>query len=174
MREKIDPFLWFEKDAEAAVDLYVSVFDDAAIARKTYYQEGWPGPVGEVMTVDFTIAGQRFVALNGGKQPGFNFTSAVSFVVNCDTQEEIDRLWDRLSEGGAQQQCGWVVDRFGVTWQVVPRVLDEMLSDGDPARANRVMQAMHTAAIASFGEAFQGEIVPPGSANHGNQNVRPG
>jgi predicted 3-demethylubiquinone-9 3-methyltransferase (glyoxalase superfamily) len=142
MNQQIDPFLWFEKDAEAAVDFYMSVFDDAAIARKTYYLEGWPGPVGEVMTVDFTIAGQRFVALNGGKQPGFTFTSAVSFVVNCDTQEEIDRLWDQLSEGGVQQQCGWVVDRFGVTWQVVPRVLDQMLSDSDPERANRVMQAM--------------------------------
>ena len=142
MNQKIDPFLWFEKDAEAAVDFYVSVFDDAAIARKTYYREGWPGPAGGVMTVDFTIAGQRFVALNGGKQPGFNFTSAVSFVVNCDTQDEIDRLWDQLSEGGAQQQCGWVVDRFGVTWQVVPRVLDQMLSAGDPERANRVIQAM--------------------------------
>ena len=142
MNQKIDPFLWFEKDAEAAVDFYLSVFDDAAIARKTYYMEGWPGPLGEVMTVDFTIAGQRFVALNGGKQPGFTFTSAVSFVVNCDTQDEIDRLWDRLSDGGQQQQCGWVVDRFGVTWQVVPRALDQMLSDSDPERANRVMQAM--------------------------------
>ena len=86
MNQKIDPFLWFEKDAEAAVDFYVSVFDDAAIARKTYYLEGWPGPVGQVMTVDFTIAGQRFIALNGGAEPGFTFTSAVSFVVNCDTQ----------------------------------------------------------------------------------------
>ena len=142
MNQKIDPFLWFEKDAEAAVDFYISVFDDAAIARKTYYMEGWPGPAGGVMTVDFTIAGQRFIALNGGKQPGFNFTSAVSFVMNCDTQDEIDRLWDRLSEGGAQQQCGWVVDRFGVTWQVVPRALDQMLNDSDPERANRVMQAM--------------------------------
>ena len=104
--------------------------------------EGWPGPVDVGKTGDVTSAGQRFVALNGGKQPGFNLTSAVSFVVNCDTQDEIDRLWDRLSEGGAQQQCGWVVDRFGVTWQVVPRALDEMLSDSDPERANRVMQAM--------------------------------
>ena len=142
MNQKIDPFLWFEKDAEAAVDFYMSVFDDAAITRKTHYQEGWPGPVGQVMTIEFTIAGQRFVALNGGAEPGFTFTSAISFVVNCDTQDEIDRLWDRLSEGGAQQQCGWVVDRFGVTWQVVPRVLDQMIGDGDPERANRVMQAM--------------------------------
>jgi len=105
MNQKIDPFLWFEKDAEAAVDFYMSVFDDAAITRKTHYQEGWPGPVGQVMTIEFTIAGQRFVALNGGAEPGFTFTSGISFVVNCDTQEE-------------------------------------MLSDGDPERADRVMQAM--------------------------------
>jgi predicted 3-demethylubiquinone-9 3-methyltransferase (glyoxalase superfamily) len=142
VKTKIDPFLWFEKDVEEAVNYYVSVFDDAKIERTTHYMEGGPGPVGEVMTIEFTIAGQRFVALNGGPQPGFTFTSAISFLVNCETQEEIDRLWDELSEGGRQDACGWLVDRFGVTWQIVPRVLDEMLSNPDAERANRVMQVM--------------------------------
>ena len=142
MNQKIDPFLWFEKDAEAAVDFYMSVFDGATIASKTYYQEGWPGPVGEVMTIDFTIGGQRFVALNGGAEPGFTFTSAISFVVNCDTQEEVDHFWGKLSAGGQEVQCGWLKDRFGVSWQVVPTVLSEMLQDKDPEKSKRVMAAM--------------------------------
>ena len=139
---KFTPFLWFEKDAEEAANFYVSVFDDAEITSTTRYQEGWPGPTGEVMVLKLRIAGQDFDILNGGAEPGFQFSPAISIVVNCETQEEIDRLWDRLSEGGKPNQCGWVTDRFGVTWQIVPRVLDEMLMDADPERADRVMQAM--------------------------------
>jgi predicted 3-demethylubiquinone-9 3-methyltransferase (glyoxalase superfamily) len=139
---KFTPFLWFEKDAEEAANFYVSVFDDAEITSTTRYQEDWPGPTGEVMVLKIRIAGQDFDILNGGAEPGFQFSPAISFVVNCETQEEIDRLWDRLSEGGKPNQCGWVTDRFGVTWQIVPRVLDEMLMDADPERADRVMQAM--------------------------------
>ena len=139
---KINPFLWFEKDTEEAVEFYVSVFDDAKITETTRYLEGGPGPAGEVMTMAFTIADQEFVALNGGPQLGYKFSPAISFVVNCESQEEVDRLWDQLSEGGEQQQCGWLTDRYGVTWQIVPTVLSEMLSDSDPERAQRVMQAM--------------------------------
>jgi predicted 3-demethylubiquinone-9 3-methyltransferase (glyoxalase superfamily) len=137
----ITPFLWFERDAEEAVGYYESVFD-ASVTNTTRYQEGWPGPADEIMTATLVIAGQEFVVLNGGPQPGFQFSPAISFAVTCDTQEEIDRLWDRLSDGGEPNQCGWITDRYGVTWQIVPRVLDEMLMDRDPARANRVMQAM--------------------------------
>jgi predicted 3-demethylubiquinone-9 3-methyltransferase (glyoxalase superfamily) len=138
----INPFLWFEKDAEEAVNFYVSVFDDAKITETTRYLEDGPGPVGEVMTIAFTIADQEFIALNGGPQQGFTFSPAISFIVNCESQEEVDRLWDQLSEGGEQQQCGWLTDRFGVTWQIVPTVLAKMLSDSDTERAQRVMQAM--------------------------------
>jgi predicted 3-demethylubiquinone-9 3-methyltransferase (glyoxalase superfamily) len=137
----ITPFLWFERDAEEAVAYYESVFD-ASVTNTTRYHEGWPGPAGELMTATLVIGGQEFVVLNGGPQPGFQFSPATSFAVNCDTQEEIDRLWERLSDGGEPNQCGWITDRYGVTWQVVPRVLDEMLMDRDPARANRVMHAM--------------------------------
>jgi predicted 3-demethylubiquinone-9 3-methyltransferase (glyoxalase superfamily) len=137
----ITPFLWFEKDAEDAIAYYESVFD-AKVTNTTRYQEGWPGPAGEVMTATLAIAGQEIVVLNGGPQPGFQFSPAISFAVTCDTQEEIDRLWERLSDGGQPNQCGWITDRYGVTWQIVPRVLDEMLMDRDAARANRVMQAM--------------------------------
>jgi predicted 3-demethylubiquinone-9 3-methyltransferase (glyoxalase superfamily) len=140
--QRITPFLWFEKDAEEAAAYYVSVFDDAEVTNTTRYQETWPGPTGEVMTMTLTIAGHEFVALNGGPQPKFQFSPAISFVVNCETQEEIDRLWEQLSERGRPDQCGWVTDRYGVTWQIVPRVLDQMLMDSDPRRADRVMQAM--------------------------------
>jgi len=138
----ITPFLWFEHDAEEAVHFYVSVFDDAKVTRTTRYKEGWPGPAGEVMTMVLDIAGRELVVLNGGAQPGFQFSPAISFVVNCETQEEIDRLWDRLSEGGQPSQCGWVTDRYGVTWQIVPSRLDEMLADADAERTDRVMNKM--------------------------------
>lgn len=140
--QKITPFLWFEGGAEQAVEFYRSVFDDATVTSTTRYQEGWPGPTGEVMTMTLSIAGQDLVVLNGGPQPGFQFSPAISFVVHCDTQEEIDRFWERLSDGGHPDQCGWVTDRFGLTWQIVPRVLEQMLMDGDAARVDRVMQVM--------------------------------
>jgi predicted 3-demethylubiquinone-9 3-methyltransferase (glyoxalase superfamily) len=140
--QKYTPFLWFEKDVEEAAAFYVSTFDDAEVIDTVRYQETWPGPTGEVMMMKLKIAGQEFDILNGGVQPGFQFSPAISFVVNCETQEEIDRLWERLSESGRPDQCGWVTDRYGVTWQIVPRMLDEMLKDSDPERADRVMQVM--------------------------------
>jgi predicted 3-demethylubiquinone-9 3-methyltransferase (glyoxalase superfamily) len=140
---KIDPFLWFEKDCEEAVNFYVSTFEDAEILSTTHAGEGVPGITpGDVMTIEFSLLGQRFIALNGGPQEGFSFSGAISFVVNCDTQEEVDHYWDTLSEGGHPDACGWLTDRFGVTWQVVPRVLGEMLADEDAERAKRVMQVM--------------------------------
>src|SRR5262245_39730789 len=140
---KIDPFLWFQKDCEDAVKFYVSTFEDAEILKTTYAMEGVPGvAAGDVLTIEFSLFGQRFVALNGGPNEGFDFTGGISFVVNCDSQEEVDHYWDTLSEGGHQDACGWLSDRFGIWWQIVPRVLDVMLSDADAERANRVMQVM--------------------------------
>ena len=138
----ITPFLWFERDVEEAMEFYRSLFDDAEVTDVRRYQEGWPGPAGEIMTLRLRIAGQELIVLNGGPQPGFRFSPAISFVVHCDTQTEIDRLWDRLSDRGRPDQCGWVTDRFGITWQIVPRALDQMLMDDDPARVDRVVQTM--------------------------------
>jgi len=136
LRQKITPMLWFDGDAEEAARLYVSIFDDAEIGHVSRI------PDGTTLVVEFTLAGQRFTALNGG--PQYSFTPAVSFVVDCDTQEEVDRYWDLLSEGGPPeaQQCGWLQDRFGVSWQVVPQQLGEYMSDPDPEKAGRTMQAM--------------------------------
>jgi predicted 3-demethylubiquinone-9 3-methyltransferase (glyoxalase superfamily) len=138
--QKISPFLWFENQAEEAANLYVSLFDDAEITDVSRYPEGTPGPAGQVMTVSFRLAGQEFTALNGG--PQFPFTEAVSFVVHCKDQDEVDRLWARFTEGGEPGQCGWLKDRFGLSWQIVPDRLTELLGDPDPGRANRAMQAM--------------------------------
>jgi predicted 3-demethylubiquinone-9 3-methyltransferase (glyoxalase superfamily) len=132
--------LWFDDNAEEAVGFYVSLFEGARVTGTTRYPEGAPGPAGSVLTITFELAGQRFVALNGG--PRFTFSPAMSIVARCVDQAEIDRLWDRLSEGGEQQRCGWLVDRFGVSWQIEPSDIDELLSDDDPARAQRVMKAI--------------------------------
>lgn len=132
--QSITPFLWFDGKAEEAARFYLSVFPDAEIL------DTMPGPNGTVLGVTFRLLGQRFTALNGG--PQFSFTPAVSFFVSCDTQEEIDRLWDNLVAGGAPQRCGWLTDRFGLSWQIVPAVLGDMLRDADRARAGRVFQAM--------------------------------
>jgi predicted 3-demethylubiquinone-9 3-methyltransferase (glyoxalase superfamily) len=136
--------LWFDSQAEEAVNFYVSVFEDSKIRGVTRYDDAGAKaagrPRGSVMTVAFELSGQEFVALNGG--PVFTFTEAISFVVNCQTQEEVDRFWDRLSAGGQQVQCGWLKDRFGVSWQIVPTALPEMLQDKDPERSKRVMAAM--------------------------------
>lgn len=140
MQQKITPFLWFDTQAEEAVALYTRLFKDARAGRVTRYPEGGPGPAGGVMTATFSIEGQAFIALNGG--PMYRFSPAISFVVHCDSQAEIDRLWAGLSEGGSTQPCGWLTDRFGVSWQIVPRELDRLMTDPDPARAQRVMQAM--------------------------------
>ena len=138
--QKITPFLWFDGNAEAAANFYVSVFSDSRIVSIARYGDAGPGPKGQVMTATFELAGQRFVALNGG--PQFKFTEAISFFVNCETQAEIDELWAKLLEGGQPQRCGWLKDRFGLSWQIVPSVLAEMLQDEDAERSKRVVQAM--------------------------------
>ena len=139
--QKIAPFLWFDDQAEEAVNLYTSLFDNSRILRVTRYGDGGPGPKGSVMTVDFVLAGQQFVALNGG--PHFKFTEAISFVVNCETQEEVEHFWDQLTaDGGQESQCGWLKDMYGLSWQIVPTILMKLLQDPDKEKANRVMQAM--------------------------------
>lgn len=138
--QKITPFLWFDDKAEDAMNFYVSIFENSKIGRIVRYGEAGPGPKGTVMTASFDLEGQEFVALNGG--PHYTFSPAISFVVNCETQEEVDYFWDKLSEGGQPQQCGWVTDRYGVSWQIVPTVLVELLSDADTAKSQRVMKAM--------------------------------
>jgi predicted 3-demethylubiquinone-9 3-methyltransferase (glyoxalase superfamily) len=140
--QKITPFLWLDHQAEAAATLYTSVFPDSKILKVVRYSEAGPGPAGSAMTVEFQLQGQTFVALNGG--PHFKFTEAISFVVNCETQEEVDHYWEKLSSGGSESQCGWLKDRFGLSWQIVPTVLPEMLRDPDPSKAGRVVQAMMT------------------------------
>jgi predicted 3-demethylubiquinone-9 3-methyltransferase (glyoxalase superfamily) len=142
--QKITPFLWFDNQAEEAVNFYTSIFENSKIGSAARYdEEGSKAagrPKGSVMTVAFQLAGQDFVALNGG--PVFKFTEAVSFVVNCETQKEVDHFWEKLSAGGEEVQCGWLKDKFGLSWQVVPTVLSEMLQDKDPQKAKRVMAAM--------------------------------
>lgn len=144
--QKITPFLWFDNQAEEAANFYVSVFGTSRVIHIDRYgkagSEASGRPEGSVMTVTFELEGQQFVALNGG--PEFTFSPAISFVVNCTTQEEMDALWEKLSAGGDEkaQQCGWLQDRYGVSWQIVPTVLDEMLRDKDPEKAERVMRAM--------------------------------
>ena len=137
---KITPFLWFDDKAEEAMNLYVSVFKNSKILSVTRYGEAGPGPKGTVMTAKFQLDGQEFVALNGG--PHFKFTEAISFVIDCETQEEVDEYWERLSEGGAESQCGWLKDKYGLSWQVVPRILVQLLQDKDAAKSQRVMKAM--------------------------------
>ncbi|HMK53926.1 MAG TPA: VOC family protein [Methanobacteriaceae archaeon] len=138
--QKITPFLWFDHQAEEAANFYISVFKNSQVLGITRYGADSPGPEGKVMTVKFEIEGQEFVALNGG--PQYTFTPAVSFVVNCQTQEEIDEYWEKLSEGGEEQGPGWIKDKYGVSWQVVPIVLSEMISEGDPLKSQKVMGAM--------------------------------
>jgi predicted 3-demethylubiquinone-9 3-methyltransferase (glyoxalase superfamily) len=140
MAQKITPFLWFDGKAEEAANFYVSIFRGSKILKIARYGEAGPGSKGSVMTVVFSLDGQEFIGLNGG--PHFRFTEAVSFSIDCKTQEEVDYYWDRLSAGGEQSQCGWLKDKFGLSWQVNPGVLGEMLSDPDPARSKRVMEAM--------------------------------
>lgn len=141
MTQKITPFLWFDTQAEPAASFYTSLFPDGRIVRITRYGEAGPGAAGQVMTVEFELAGQRFIALNGG--PLFEFNEAVSFSIECESQEEVDRLWEQLTaEGGTPGQCGWLKDRFGLSWQVNPRVLGEMLAAPDRAAARRAMEAM--------------------------------
>jgi predicted 3-demethylubiquinone-9 3-methyltransferase (glyoxalase superfamily) len=137
---KITPFLWFDGNAEEAVHFYASIFKDSKIGTVMRYGDAGPGPKGSVMTVAFELNGQEFIGLNGG--PTYKFTPAVSFMVHCETQEEVDEYWDKLSEGGAPNVCGWLQDKYGLSWQIVPTALLRMLQDKDPAKSNRVMQAM--------------------------------
>jgi predicted 3-demethylubiquinone-9 3-methyltransferase (glyoxalase superfamily) len=138
--QKITPCLWFDNQAEEAMKYYVSVFKNSEAGTVTRYGDAGPGPKGSVMTASFELEGQQFTALNGG--PHFNFTEAISFVVNCETQEEVDELWDKLSAGGVTHQCGWLKDKFGLSWQIIPSVLLELMNDPDPERTRRVTEAM--------------------------------
>jgi len=138
--QKITPFLWFDKQAEEAVNFYVSLFKNSKINSVKRYGDAGPGPKGSVMIVTFQLEGQDFIALNGG--PTFKFTPALSLYVDCVTQEEVDQLWEKLSEGGRKDRCGWLQDKYGLSWQIVPRALQQLMSDPDPKKSASVMQAM--------------------------------
>ncbi|MFZ0770165.1 MAG: VOC family protein [Candidatus Sulfotelmatobacter sp.] len=138
--QKITPFLWFDNQAEEAMNFYVSIFKNSKVGRVTRYGDAGPGPKGAVMSATFQLEGQEFFALNGG--PLFRFTEAISFFVDCKTQQEVDELWEKLSEGGEKSRCGWLKDKYGLSWQIIPSALGEMLNDRDPKKSARVMQAM--------------------------------
>src|SRR6266581_2052954 len=138
--QKITPFLWFDGKAEEAAQFYVSIFKNSKIVGVSRYGEEGPGPKGRVMVVTFRLDGQEFCALNGG--PQFSFSPAISLVVNCETQREIDELWEKLSDGGEKQRCGWLKDKYGLSWQIIPTALGEMLNDKDAGKSARVMKAM--------------------------------
>jgi predicted 3-demethylubiquinone-9 3-methyltransferase (glyoxalase superfamily) len=138
--QKITPFLWFDNNAEEAMNFYLSIFKNSEVISVARHGDAGPGPKGTVMTAKFQLNGQEFVALNGG--PHFKFTEAISFVVNCETQQEVDEFWEKLSEGGEESRCGWLKDKYGLSWQIVPTVLGELLQDKDPVKAKSVMGAM--------------------------------
>ncbi len=140
MQQRIVPNLWFDTEAEEAAEFYCSVFDDSRIVSVAHYPESGPREAGMVMVVEFELDGQRFVAINGG--PEFEFDEAVSFQITCETQEEIDYYWDRLTDGGEEGPCGWLKDRYGLSWQIVPTRLTELVSDPDPEKSERAMRAM--------------------------------
>lgn len=138
--QKITPFLWFDDTAEEAMNFYIGIFPDARIGKVTRYGAAGPGKAGAVMTATFSLAGQEFIALNGG--PHFHFNEAISFSVDCKSQAEVDAYWSKLTAGGQESQCGWLKDKFGLSWQIVPSRLIELLQDPDPKRSQRVMAAM--------------------------------
>lgn len=138
--QKITPFLWFDTQAEEAMNFYISIFKNSKIISVNRYGDAGPGPKGSVMSATFQLDGQDFFALNGG--PLFSFTPAVSFFVNCETQPEVDELWDKLSAGGEPGRCGWLKDKYGLSWQIVPSALGKLMGDKDPEKSKRVMQAM--------------------------------
>ncbi len=156
--QKIVTFLTFNNQAEEAVNLYTSVFKNSQIVNTSRYGEAGPGPQGSVMSIAFLLEGQEFVALNGG--PQFTFSDGISLFVNCETQQEVDALWDKLSEGGEKGPCGWLKDRFGVSWQIIPTALGQMLGDKDPKKSQNVMQAMLQMTkidIATLRRAYEGK-----------------
>ena len=156
--QKITPFLWFDNDAEEAARFYTSIFKDSTIGEIRHYGEAGPRPKGSVMTVSFNLEGQEFIALNGG--PHYSFTPAVSFFVNCETQAEVDELWEKLTDGGKPVRCGWLKDKYGLSWQIVPSVFGQMLQDKDAAKSRRVMEAMMTMIkldIKTLQQAYAGE-----------------
>jgi predicted 3-demethylubiquinone-9 3-methyltransferase (glyoxalase superfamily) len=138
--QKITPNLWFDTEAEQAAEFYISIFEDSKITSVSHYGESGPRPAGMVLTVEFQLAGQSFTALNGG--PDFKFNEAISLLVDCADQREVDELWAKLGEGGEEGPCGWLKDRYGLSWQIIPTRLSELLQDEDAEKANRVMQAM--------------------------------
>ena len=140
MKQRIVPNLWFDTEAEEAAEFYTSVFPSSRIVNVTHYTEAGPRPAGTVMTVEFELDGQRFIGINGG--PEFKFDEAVSFEIECEDQKEIDYYWDRLTDGGRESQCGWLEDRYGLSWQVVPTGMEELFADPDKSRAERAMKAM--------------------------------
>jgi predicted 3-demethylubiquinone-9 3-methyltransferase (glyoxalase superfamily) len=159
--QKITTFLWFEDQAEEAANFYVSVFKNSKILQITHCGENAPRPVGSVLTVRFQLDGQEYIALNGG--PQFKFTEAISLVVNCETQAEIDEMWQKLSDGGEEVECGWVKDRYGLSWQIVPSILWQLVDSSDPDKASRVFQAvwhMKKIDIETLKRAALGEVKP--------------
>ena len=155
--QKITPFLWFDNQAEEAANFYVSIFKNSKILGVSHFGEAGPGPAGTVLTVTFELDGQEFTALNGG--PHFTFTEAISFFVNCETQQEVDELWAKLTAGGEESMCGWLKDKYGLSWQIVPRVLLELMQDKDPLKAKRVTEAMlqmRKINIAKLQQAYEG------------------
>jgi predicted 3-demethylubiquinone-9 3-methyltransferase (glyoxalase superfamily) len=138
--QRITPFLWFDDQAEEAMNFYVSIFKNSKVGRVTRYGEAGPGPKGSVMSATFQLEGQEFMALNGG--PHFTFTPAISFFVNCETQEEVDELWKKLSAGGKTERCGWLKDKYGLSWQIIPSALGRLMGDNKAAKAQSVMKAM--------------------------------
>jgi predicted 3-demethylubiquinone-9 3-methyltransferase (glyoxalase superfamily) len=158
--QRITPFLWFDNQAEEAVNFYASIFKNSRVGKVSRYGDAGPGPKGTVMTASFNLDGQEFIALNGG--PQFKFSPAISFVVSCETQQEIDHYWSKLSAGGRTDQCGWLTDRFGVSWQIVPTALGQLMSDKDAEKSGRVMKAllqMTKLDIDGLKEAYDGAAV---------------
>lgn len=156
--QKITPFLWFDGRAEEAANFYISLFKDSKILNIARYRDAGPGPKRSVMMVTFQLEGQDFMALNGG--PIYSFTPAISLFVSCETQAEVDGLWDKLTAGGSEVQCGWLKDKFGLSWQIIPKALMELMQDKDPAKSQRVFKAMLQMTkidIAGLKRAYRGE-----------------
>jgi Uncharacterized protein conserved in bacteria len=156
--QKITPFLWFDGKAEEAANFYVSIFKNSKIDHVSRYGDAGPGPKGSVMIVTFQLEGQKYTALNGG--PQYKFTPAISLFVNCEDQAEVDHLWEKLSSGGAPQQCGWLTDKYGVTWQIIPKALMQLMQDKDPVKSQRVFKAMlqmNKIEVEDLKKAYRGE-----------------